>query len=151
MVAEPDPGDSKPSANAAGGGDVPLLLGAARGMCPRCGASTLFRSAVGFAPQCRACGLDYEQFNVGDGPAAFLTMIVGALVLVLALAVEFSIRPPLWLHVIIWPLLTIACVVGSLRLAKGALLTLEYRNKAREGMIVDRKGGALDAAADRES
>lgn len=76
-------------------------------------------------------------------------MIVGALVLVLALAVEFSIRPPLWLHVIIWPLLTVACVVGALRLAKGALLTLEYRNKAREGVIIAHKEGP--PSANRES
>jgi len=125
-----------------GADETPLLLAAAKGLCPRCGAATLFATVVGFAPRCRACGLDYEQFNVGDGPAAFLTMIVGALVLLLALVVEFSFRPPLWLHVILWPVLTVICVTGSLRLAKGALLTLEYRNKAREGVLKESKGGS---------
>lgn len=122
-----------------GAEQAPLLLAAAKGLCPRCGAQTLFATMVRFAPRCRACGLDYEQFNVGDGPAAFLTMIVGALILGLALAVEFSIRPPLLLHVVIWPLLTMACVAGSLRLAKGVLLIVEYRNKAREGVLIEQK------------
>ncbi|GLS99948.1 membrane protein [Sphingobium jiangsuense] len=132
-----------------GADEAPLLVAAAKGLCPRCGAATLFATMVGFAPRCRACGLDYEQFNVGDGPAAFLTMIVGALVLLLALVVEFSIRPPLWLHVIIWPVLTVICVTGALRLAKGALLILEYRNKAREGVLTDRKQGS-GPTGDRE-
>jgi len=127
----------------------PLILSAAKGLCPRCGAPALFSSPVGFAPRCRACGLDYGQFNVGDGPAAFLTMIVGGLVLALALTVEFSIHPPLWVHLVLWPVLTVACVVGSLRVAKGMLLTLEYRNKAREGVLAkaeppENDGGEAD-------
>lgn len=81
------------------------------------------------------CGLDYSAFNVGDGPAAFLTMIVGGIILALALVVHFKAHPPIWLHLLLWPLLTIGCVVGSLRVAKGMLLTLEYRNKAREGTL----------------
>lgn len=124
-----------------GGTTTPLVLSAAKGLCPQCGMPTLFASPVGFARQCRGCGLDYDQFNVGDGPAAFLTMIVGGLVLALALIVEFSIHPPLWVHILVWPVLTIGCVVGSLRVAKGMLLILEYRNKAREGTLAraDRK------------
>lgn len=81
------------------------------------------------------CGLDYSRFNVGDGPAAFLTMIVGGLMLALALTLEFSVHPPMIVHLLLWPVLTVAAVVGSLRVAKGMLLTLEYRNKAREGVL----------------
>ena len=81
------------------------------------------------------CGLDYAQFNVGDGPAAFLTMIVGGLVLTLALVLEFTSHPPIIVHILLWPMLTIALVVGALRVAKAMLLILEYRNKAREGVL----------------
>jgi uncharacterized protein (DUF983 family) len=115
----------------------PLLPASARGLCPRCGAPTLFAGPVRFATACRACGLDYAQFNVGDGPAAFLTLIIGALVLALALTLEFSLHPPVWLHLLLWPPVTIAAVMASLRVAKGALLTLEYRNRAREGRIAE--------------
>ena len=53
---------------------------ALRGLCPRCGDATLFAGLATFAPNCRACGLDFAAFNVGDGPAAFLIFIVGGLV-----------------------------------------------------------------------
>ncbi|MEJ7934349.1 DUF983 domain-containing protein [Sphingobium sp. AN558] len=112
-----------------------LLRDAARGACPQCGGFTLFAGPVRFAPACRACGLDLARFNVGDGPAAFLTLIVGAVMVVMALTLELKVHPPLWLHVLLWTPLTVGAVVGSLRIAKAALLILEYRNKAREGRI----------------
>lgn len=100
------------------------------GCCPRCGARSLFAGWIEFASACRACGLDFSKFNVGDGPAAFLTMIVGAVIVVLALWLQLSVEPPWWVHVLLWVPLTTAGVVGGLRLAKGALLWSEYRQKA---------------------
>jgi len=108
---------------------------ALRGLCPRCGNSTLFAGFATFAPRCRACGLDYSGFNVGDGPAAFLIFVVGALVTGGAIALELAAGPPIWLHVLIWFPLATALTVGLLRLAKGALLALEYQHRAREGRI----------------
>jgi len=105
------------------------------GLCPRCSARTLYDGLLKFAPRCRACGLDFASFNVGDGPAAFLILVIGALVTGLALWLELAAEPPFWLHLLIWPVVTLALVVGSLRIAKGVLLTLEYRNAAREGRI----------------
>jgi uncharacterized protein (DUF983 family) len=88
-----------------------------------------------FAPRCPACGLDYSTFNVGDGPAAFLTLIVGAIVVIGAVTLELAAGPPFWVHILIWPAVTLVLVVGLLRVAKGALLASEYRNAAREGRI----------------
>ncbi len=107
------------------------------GLCPRCGAKTLFSGFAKFAKRCGACGLDYDAFNVGDGPAAFLTLGIGTIVLILALTLELTAHPPWWLHVLLWVPLTGFAVLGSLRIAKGWLLALEYRNRAREGRIVD--------------
>lgn len=108
------------------------------GACPRCGARTLFAGPVRFAARCPACGLDFTTFNVGDGPVAFLTLGIGGIVTVLALLLEFSVSPPWWVHALLWVPLTLALVLGSLRLAKGVLLALEYRNAAREGRRADR-------------
>ena len=102
------------------------------GLCPRCGARTLFAGWIAFAPRCRACGLDFGAFNVGDGPAAFLTLIVGTIVVALVVWVQVAIAPPWWVHLLLWPVVTIALVLGSLRIAKAALLTAEYRAAARE-------------------
>jgi uncharacterized protein (DUF983 family) len=108
---------------------------AVKGLCPRCGARTLFAGFARFADRCPKCGLDFASFNVGDGPAAFLTLILGAIVVALAITLELTLHPPLWLHMLIWIPFTAAGVVGSLRIAKGALMALEYRNPAREGRI----------------
>jgi uncharacterized protein (DUF983 family) len=106
------------------------------GLCPRCGAKTLFAGFARFATTCSACKLDFTAFNVGDGPAAFLTLGIGALVTGLAIALELAATPPWWVHLLIWLPLTIAMVMGSLRYSKGALLALEYRHRAREGRVV---------------
>ena len=108
---------------------------ALRGLCPRCGSKTLFAGIVGFAPKCRACGLDFASFNVGDGPAAFLIFIVGGIVTALAILVELSLSPPWWVHVLLWLPLTAGLTIGLLRLGKGLLLALEYRHRAAEGRI----------------
>lgn len=116
--------------------DTPLILAAARGLCPECGAPTLFATVTRFSDRCRACALDFTQFNVGDGPAAFLILIIGALVTAFAVVTEVKVHPPFWVHILIWLPLTVILAVGALRVAKAALLILEYRNKAREGALV---------------
>jgi|SRR5690554_5379854 len=103
------------------------------GLCPSCGSRTLFAGWIRLADRCRACGLDMTRFNVGDGPAAFLTLIVGAVVVALALWLQLAAEPPWWLHVLLWPPLTVIGVVLGLRVAKAALLQSEHRNKAGEG------------------
>ena len=109
------------------------------GLCPQCGEKTLFAGLGRFAKKCGACGLDYSGFDVGDGPAAFLVMIIGALVIVLALIVDSAFRPPFLVHVVIWVPFTTALTVLSLRVAKAALLAAEYRNRAREAATGDLK------------
>ena len=108
---------------------------ALRGLCPQCGAPGLFAGIASFAPKCRACGLDFAGFNVGDGPAAFLIFIVGGLVTGLAIWLELAAEPPFWVHILLWLPLTTLLVVGLLRVGKGQLLALEYRHRAREGQI----------------
>jgi len=92
----------------------------------------MFEGLVKFAPRCRSCGLDYSRFNVGDGPAAFLTLIVGALIVILAIWLQLAVEPPFWVHIILWVPLTAVGVVFGLRVAKGALLVSEYRRGAAE-------------------
>lgn len=121
-------------------GQPDLLPAALFGLCPHCGQKTLFASLTGFADKCRACGFDYSEFNVGDGPAAFLTLIVGGLVLALALIVELNFYPPLWVHALLWFPLTVIAVIISLRFSKALLLILEHRNQAHEGSLDEESG-----------
>ncbi|TNE45954.1 MAG: DUF983 domain-containing protein [Sphingomonadales bacterium] len=102
------------------------------GLCPRCGQRTLFDGMVKFADRCSSCKLDITRFNVGDGPAGFLTLIIGALIIILALWLDVAASPPFWVHALIWIPFTFAAVIVGLRFSKAALLAAEFRNKAGE-------------------
>ena len=112
-----------------------VFQAALRGLCPRCDNKTLFDGWARFAPHCRACGLDFSAFNVGDGPAAFLTLGVGALLTGLAVWLELAAAPPFWVHLLLWVPIGTAAVIGSLRVAKALLLILEYRRGASEARL----------------
>jgi uncharacterized protein (DUF983 family) len=103
------------------------------GRCPRCGEGRLFQSVIGFAPRCTACGLDFAVFNVGDGAASFLILIVGAIVTGLAMWLELSVSPPWYVHAALWLPLTLFLSVGMMRVAKALLLAIEFRQSAGEG------------------
>ncbi len=53
----------------------------------------------------------------------------------LALWMEVSLAPPLWLHFLLWIPLTLVLSVASLRLIKGVLIALQYRNSAAQGRL----------------
>lgn len=95
----------------------------------------MFDGFLTVAKRCGVCGLDYDFADAGDGPAVFVIMIIGFVVVGLALYVEVNYQPPLWIHFLIWIPLAIALSLYALRKAKGVLITLQYRNKAAEGRI----------------
>jgi uncharacterized protein (DUF983 family) len=117
--------------------EVSPVAGALSGLCPRCKSKTLFAGWVRFADKCRACGLDFTSFNVGDGPAAFLILIVGAILVVSALTVDGMFSPSWWVH-LVWIPIGIGLTVIGLRVAKALLITQEYVHRAREGRIADK-------------
>jgi uncharacterized protein (DUF983 family) len=128
--------DARPDAGPAPVEVAPVQV-ALRGLCPRCGAPTLFAGWLRFADKCTACGLDFSAFNVGDGPAALLILVLGGAIVAAAIVLELSLSPPFWVHLLIWIPVSAAAVVASLRVSKAALLALEYRNKAREARSGD--------------
>lgn len=112
----------------------PIRAGLA-GRCPRCGEGRLFSGFLTVAESCGVCGLDYSFADAGDGPAVFVILIIGFIVVGLALWMEVSFSPPLWLHFLLWVPLTLVLALTALRLIKGILITLQYRNKAAEGRL----------------
>ena len=116
-------------------GAAPSLAAATiEGLCPRCGANTLFAGIASFAPKCRSCELDFASYNVGDGPAAFLILIIGAIVAVGAIMLDLAFSPPWWVHVVWLPIAGSLTIYG-LRLGKAALIYQEYKHRAREGRL----------------
>ena len=110
------------------------MAAALTGACPRCGSRSLFSGWIRFAGECRSCGLDFASFNVGDGPAAFLILIVGALLTIGAVMLELAAEPPFLVH-LVWVPLGLALTIFGLRFGKAFLLGQEYRHEAREGRL----------------
>lgn len=106
-----------------------------RGRCPRCGEGRLFKGFLTVADRCSACGLDYDFADAGDGPAVFVIMLVGFVVVALALILEFTVGPPYWVHVVLWVPLVFALSIGLLRPLKGLMIAQQYRTKAELGRI----------------
>ena len=103
------------------------------GCCPRCGRGRLFAGVLQFAPRCAVCGLDFGGFNVGDGAASFLVLIVGAIVVGLAVWLELARSPPWYVHVLLWVPLALVLTLALSRFAKALLMALEFRHEAHEG------------------
>jgi uncharacterized protein (DUF983 family) len=110
----------------------PYLAGV-RCRCPRCGRGRLFTGFLTLAPACESCGLDYGFADAGDGPAVFVILIAGFLVVGAAVIVEFVWRPPYWVHALLWGPMILIVTLGLLRPLKGLLVALQFHHKAEEG------------------
>ena len=111
------------------------------GRCPRCGKGALFRGTLTLQDRCGDCGLDYAFIDSGDGPAVFAIFILGFFVLGGALWVEFTFLPPVWVHVLLWGILTPLLALGLLRVLKATLIALQFHNKAEEGRLARHEDG----------
>ena len=112
-----------------------------RGRCPRCGEGHLFTGFLGLRQKCESCGLDYSFADAGDGPAVFVILIGGFIVVFAALFTEFMYQPPYWVHAALWLPLILLVTLAPLRPIKGLLIALQYHHKAQEGRL-ERKGDA---------
>ncbi len=111
------------------------LFAALLARCPRCGRGPLFKNVLELRPRCSKCGLDYHFINTGDGPAVFAIFILGFVVLGLALYVEFTYEPPVWVHAVLWGVLTPVIAIVILRFLKAGLIALQFKHQAEEGRL----------------
>jgi uncharacterized protein (DUF983 family) len=117
-------------------GLAPSLAAATfKGLCPQCGAPTLFAGVARFAAKCAKCGLDFAAVDVGDGPAAFLILIVGTIVAVAAILVDLAYSPAWWVH-LVWLPVMVGLTLAGLRLGKAALMYQIFHHRAGEGRQV---------------
>ena len=119
---------------------LPIARGL-RGRCPRCGKGKLFQGFLTLRPACDQCGLDFNFADAGDGPAVFVILVGGAIVVFAALITEVVYQPPYWLHALLWLPLILLVTLGPLRPIKGLLIAVQYHHKAAEGRLENRGGG----------
>ena len=95
----------------------------------------MFRNFLNLRPRCESCGLDFGFADAGDGPAVFVILIAGGVVVFAALMTEVIFQPPFWLHAVLWLPLILAATLLPLRAVKGLLIALQYHHKAAEGRL----------------
>jgi uncharacterized protein (DUF983 family) len=117
---------------------LPIARGL-RGRCPACGEGHLFQGFLAVRPACERCGQDFAFADAGDGPAVFVILIGGAIVVGAALATEIVFQPPYWLHAMLWLPLVLLVTLAPLRLIKGVLIALQFHHKAAEGRLAMRE------------
>lgn len=107
--------------------------------CPRCGKGALYRQSFDLAlrEKCENCGLCYAFIDTGDGPAVFVIMLLGFIMLGAALIFEFTVHPPIWVHAILWVPGTLLLALGLLRPLKALLIALQFHNNAAQGQRGD--------------
>lgn len=112
----------------------PYLAGLAA-RCPSCGEGKLFRSGLVLREKCETCGQSFAAADPGDGPAVFAILILGFVILGSALILEFRVGPPVWVHVLLWGIVTPLFAFFLLRVLKATLIALQFKHKAAEGRL----------------
>lgn len=109
----------------------PFVAGLSK-QCPNCGQAPVFAGYLRFAPACAACGADFSVADSGDGPAVFVVLLVGAVVVPVAFVLQFGLGWPEWAGLGTAAALTVGLSLWLLPIFKATLFALQWRHKAGE-------------------
>ena len=96
------------------------------GHCPACDKGRLFGRFLKVVDRCEACGTEFHHHRADDLPPYLVIFIVGHLIGYGILMTETKMEMPLWVHLAIWPLLTLVLSLALLQPVKGAVVGLQY-------------------------
>ena len=125
MAADESPSHEK--------GQPGIVAAALSGLCPRCHKPTLFEAPARIAIKCDACDLDFTALERGARLAGVVTILTAAILISIALGIDITFNPPIWLQALIWGPVTIASVISVLRCYKTLLLYRQYEIQIERG------------------
>ena len=97
------------------------------GRCPRCNEGRIFRAYLKVNDACPVCGEEFFHHRADDAPPYFTILVVGHVVGALMLFVEEqNDNLPIWIHMAIWPALTVILCLALLPRFKGALIGYQW-------------------------
>ena len=120
-------------------GVSPLSAGL-RCRCPNCGEGRVFRGYLTFKARCDACDADLSIADSGDGPAFFVMFAALILIVPSAMILELALSPPVLVHALIWPPVTVCFCMAALRPFKATLFALQWKHKAGEARFEEPPG-----------
>jgi len=103
-----------------------------RGRCPQCGQGKLYAGYLKIADQCATCHHVLSGHDVGDGPVVPVMLLIGGVVVGMALWLELSFEPPLWVHGVILAPSTIGLALAVMPLVKGVNVALQHRYRSTD-------------------
>jgi uncharacterized protein (DUF983 family) len=110
-------------------GQPGLVSAALSGLCPRCGAKTLFAAPAALADECSNCGLNILNLERGGRFVGVVTMLLALVLILAALGVDEWLRPPLWASLLFWGPVTVGSVIAGLRLYKTMWVYHQYEER----------------------
>ncbi|MGO4571060.1 DUF983 domain-containing protein [Microvirga sp. 2TAF3] len=96
------------------------------GRCPACGEGRLFGRFLKVTDRCEACGTELHHHRADDLPPYIVIFIVGHLIGYGILMTETKLEMPIWIHLAIWPALTLVLCLILMQPVKGAVVGLQY-------------------------
>lgn len=98
--------------------------------CPRCREGRLFRPwTITPVAHCAVCDFPLGRHDIGDGAAVFLIFLLCFTVIPAAWVLELAVAPPLWLHVVLWSVVSLGLIALILPALKAYIILLEYRHR----------------------
>jgi uncharacterized protein (DUF983 family) len=112
------------------------------GACPACGRGRLFPRFLKVAERCEACGCELHRHRADDLPPYIVIFLVAHVIGWGILVSETRFEVPLWLHLTVWPALTVVSALALLQPVKGAVVGLQYALGMHGFDAADRRGEA---------
>ena len=102
--------------------------------CPKCGTGDIYKSRfdLSLKETCDSCDLDLAKNDSAAGPAVLLMFILGFSIVPLALLVDYLYKWPMWLHIIVWTIITLVLIIGSLRPIKAYIIALQFKHRPND-------------------
>lgn len=103
--------------------------------CPRCGIGALFKPGR-FHTQvndaCPHCGFALGGQDSADGPAVLLIFVLGAVLVPIAMVLEFKFAVAWWVHVIVLGGLMLGITLPALRPLKAYVIALQAKHRPED-------------------
>jgi uncharacterized protein (DUF983 family) len=101
--------------------------------CPSCKTSNIYNSPLNLKAKtkCR-CGLDYQGFDTGDGPAYTAIFFVSFLIPILAIIFEVMYEPPFYVFAITIIPATLISSFLILKFSRSVYIAIEYKIRQLE-------------------
>ncbi len=117
-----------------------------RGRCPACDQGKIFYRYLKVNDKCPACGEELFHQRADDAPPYMTIFVVGHIILAGMLIVEEKWPDvPIWLHIAIWPALTVILSLLILPMMKGAMIAYQWalRMHGFDDAVEPQKNAAL--------